>query len=70
MDCPEFLVADLGLDLAVRQGSVYGVLGPNGAGKTTAVRILSTLIRMDSGRAWVGGADVHTDPHTVRTVSA
>ncbi|QGK68209.1 ATP-binding cassette domain-containing protein [Allosaccharopolyspora coralli] len=56
-----------GLDLTVRRGSVQGLLGPNGAGKTTAVRILSTLIRMDGGRATVGGADVNEDPRTVRT---
>ncbi len=56
-----------GLDLTVRRGSVQGLLGPNGAGKTTAVRILSTLIRMDSGRATVGGADVNANPRTVRT---
>jgi oleandomycin transport system ATP-binding protein len=43
-----------GVDLAVRPGRVLGLLGPNGAGKTTVVRILSTLLRSDGGRAWVG----------------
>ncbi|ODA75656.1 Daunorubicin/doxorubicin resistance ATP-binding protein DrrA [Streptomyces sp. AVP053U2] len=38
-----------GFDLAVRTGTVHGLLGPNGAGKTTAVRILSTLVRLDGG---------------------
>ncbi|MDJ1138480.1 ATP-binding cassette domain-containing protein [Streptomyces iconiensis] len=55
-----------GLDLAVQRGSVHGLLGPNGAGKTTAVRILSTLIRLDGGHATVGGYDVSRDPRQVR----
>ena len=55
-----------GLDLAIARGSVFGLLGPNGAGKTTAVRILSTLVRMDGGRASVGGFDVQTQARQVR----
>ncbi|MEJ5946271.1 ATP-binding cassette domain-containing protein [Pseudokineococcus basanitobsidens] len=55
-----------GLDLAVPRGSVLGVLGPNGAGKTTAVRVLTTLLRPDSGRAEVAGVDVLADPEGVR----
>ncbi|MFC6087184.1 ATP-binding cassette domain-containing protein [Sphaerisporangium aureirubrum] len=47
-----------GFDLAVPAGTVYGLLGPNGAGKTTAVRILTTLVRPDAGRAAVAGFDV------------
>jgi len=47
-----------GFDLAVPAGSVCGLLGPNGAGKTTAVRILTTLVRPDGGRAEVAGFDV------------
>ncbi|MFD3735173.1 ATP-binding cassette domain-containing protein [Streptomyces sp. NPDC058632] len=50
-----------GLDLAVREGSVMSLLGPNGSGKTTAVRVLSTLLRPDSGRAFVAGLDVLKD---------
>ena len=44
-----------GVDLHVPQGIVFGLLGPNGAGKTTAVRILTTLLRPDAGRARVAG---------------
>jgi ABC-type multidrug transport system ATPase subunit len=40
-----------GVDLRVAPGSVFSLLGPNGAGKTTTVRILSTLMRPDAGRA-------------------
>ncbi len=55
-----------GIDLAARAGTMLGVLGPNGAGKTTAVRILTTLLQPDGGRAMVGGYDVVTDAHRVR----
>ncbi|MGW4843955.1 ATP-binding cassette domain-containing protein [Nocardia brasiliensis] len=55
-----------GFDLAVRRGTVHGLLGPNGAGKTTAVRILSTLIRLDGGRATVAGLDVTRHARAVR----
>ena len=47
-----------GLDLVAEEGTVLAVLGPNGAGKTTAVRILTTLLRPDAGRAEVAGLDV------------
>jgi ABC-2 type transport system ATP-binding protein len=55
-----------GVDLAVREGSVYGVLGPNGAGKTTTIRILATLIRPDAGSARVLGHDVVEEADAVR----
>ncbi len=55
-----------GFDLAVPAGTVHGLLGPNGAGKTTAVRILSTLLRFDAGRAAVAGFDVVRDAEQVR----
>jgi ABC-2 type transport system ATP-binding protein len=55
-----------GVDLQVPRGAVCGLLGPNGAGKTTAVRILTTLLRFDAGRALVAGFDVAREPARVR----
>ncbi|WP_157529967.1 ATP-binding cassette domain-containing protein [Microtetraspora niveoalba] len=55
-----------GFDLAVPEGTVCGLLGPNGAGKTTAVRVLTTLLRADAGRAVVAGFDVAARPAEVR----
>jgi ABC-2 type transport system ATP-binding protein len=55
-----------GLDLRVSGGSVFALLGPNGAGKTTTVKILSTLVRPDAGRALVAGHDVAAEPNRVR----
>jgi ABC-2 type transport system ATP-binding protein len=55
-----------GFDLAVPSGTVCGLLGPNGAGKTTAVRILTTLLRPDGGRARVAGFDVVAQAAQVR----
>ncbi|MFC8759958.1 ABC transporter ATP-binding protein, partial [Streptomyces sp. NPDC057193] len=55
-----------GVDLAVREGTVFALLGPNGAGKTTAVKILSTLVTADGGQARVAGHDLAADPQAVR----
>ena len=49
------------------RGEIFGLLGPNGAGKTTTMRILSTLIRPDSGEAWIDGANVLTEANEVRS---
>ena len=55
-----------GIDLTVREGSVYGLLGPNGAGKTTTIRILATLLKPDAGSVTVAGLDVVRQPDAVR----
>jgi ABC-2 type transport system ATP-binding protein len=55
-----------GINLEVASGTVLALLGPNGAGKTTLVRILSTLLKPDSGIAQVGGYNVLDDPTAVQ----
>jgi len=62
------VVALDGVSFDIPAGTVLGLLGPNGAGKTTAVRVLTTLLRPDSGRASVAGVDVLADPERARTV--
>ena len=60
------VVALDGIDFAVPAGTVLGLLGPNGAGKTTTVRVLTTTVRPDAGRASVLGVDVMRHPAAVR----
>jgi ABC-2 type transport system ATP-binding protein len=50
----------------VRSGEVFGFLGPNGAGKTTTMRMLATLLRPSTGRAWINGFDIATQQPQVR----
>lgn len=57
-----------GVDLKVECGTMLALLGPNGAGKTTIVRILSTLLSFDGGKATVDGLDVVTQADKVRDV--
>ncbi len=56
-----------GVDLKVPRGTVFGLLGPNGAGKTTTVRVLTTTVRPDGGKATVLGIDVCKHPQRVRS---
>ncbi len=56
------------LSLSVDPGTVFALLGPNGSGKTTIVRILTTLLRPDSGVARFGDYDVVRDAQSVRSV--
>ncbi|MGW4498084.1 ABC transporter ATP-binding protein [Micromonospora sp. NPDC004336] len=55
-----------GVDFEVTAGSIFALLGSNGAGKTTLVRILSTLLKADTGTATVHGFDVSSAPGEVR----
>lgn len=54
------------LDFEAYEGEIFGILGPNGAGKTTTLRMLSTLIKPDSGDAWIDGSSIVKQPEEVR----
>src|ERR1035437_5034405 len=56
------------VSLIVRAGQVLALLGPNGPGKTTLVRVLTTLLKPDSGRAQVAGLDVWANAKTIRSM--
>lgn len=60
-------VAVDGLSFTANSGEIFGLLGPNGAGKTTTLRMLSTLIKPDSGDAILDGCSVVSDPEGVRS---
>jgi ABC-2 type transport system ATP-binding protein len=53
------------INLVIEPGTVFALLGPNGSGKTTLVRILTTLLKMDSGTAHVAGFDVIREAHLI-----
>ena len=60
-------VAVKDLSFSAYEGEIYGLLGPNGAGKTTTLRMISTLIKPDSGDVLVDGYSVINEPHEVRS---
>ena len=55
-----------GVSISVQPGEIFGFLGPNGAGKTTTLRMLTTLLPIDSGTASVSGYDAAKQPQQVR----
>jgi len=55
-----------GISLAVKAGETFGLLGPNGAGKSTLIRMMTTLIPITEGRAFIDGHDVSVDPDAAR----
>ena len=57
-----------GLDFGVEAGDIFAFLGPNGAGKTTTIRILTAIIRADSGNVLIGGHDVFKEPAEVKKI--
>jgi ABC-2 type transport system ATP-binding protein len=57
-----------GLNLDVRAGELFGLVGPNGAGKTTLMKILSTLLKPDGGRATVDGVDVQKQKRSIKSI--
>ena len=59
-------VAVNNLSFTAYDGEIYGLLGPNGAGKTTTLRIISTLIKADSGDCLVDGVSIKNEPDKVR----
>ncbi len=57
-----------GIDCQVRRGEIFALLGSNGAGKTTTIKILSTLLKPDTGRASICGFDVVRQPEMIREI--
>jgi ABC-2 type transport system ATP-binding protein len=62
------LVAVKDLSLHLEAGDIFGFIGPNGAGKTTTIKMLATLLRPTSGRAFISGVDVTREPERVRGI--
>ncbi|MDI6728975.1 MAG: ABC transporter ATP-binding protein [Thermodesulfovibrionales bacterium] len=57
-----------GLNFGVEDGDIFGFLGPNGAGKTTTIRILTAIIKADSGNVVINGHDVFREPMAVKEI--
>ena len=61
----DFAAVD-GVSFRVEKGEIFGFLGPNGSGKTTVIKMLTGLLPLSEGSAWVEGLDVRTDAEAVR----
>jgi ABC-type multidrug transport system ATPase subunit len=59
-------VAVNGVSFRVEKGEIFGFLGPNGSGKTTVIKMLTGLLPLSGGQAFVQGIDVRKDAETVR----
>ncbi|MBP6020985.1 MAG: ABC transporter ATP-binding protein [Candidatus Methanomethylophilaceae archaeon] len=57
-----------GVSFSVKEGEIFGLIGPNGAGKTTTLRMISTLLQVNSGSISVCGHDVKEQPDEVRKI--
>jgi len=57
-----------GVTFSIEKGEIFGLLGPNGAGKTTTIRMLSTVLKADSGEITIGGHSVRHEAEAVRSV--
>jgi ABC-2 type transport system ATP-binding protein len=64
---PDIRAVD-GISFEVRRGEIFGFLGPNGAGKTTTIKVITTLIRKNSGTVIVDGIDVDKEPASIRKI--
>jgi ABC-2 type transport system ATP-binding protein len=60
------VVAINDVSLIIRRGEIYGVLGANGSGKSTLIRLMSTLLTLDTGRVEVFGHDIERDEMAVK----
>ena len=61
----DFTAVD-GVSFSVKDGEIFGLLGPNGAGKSTLIRMMTTLIPITAGKAFINGYDVQSDPDAAR----
>ena len=57
-----------GISFEINEGEIFGLIGPNGAGKTTALRVISTLLQINSGNVKIFEFDLKTQPDKVRKI--